>query len=328
MKAQKKILVTGGAGLIGKKLCQTLLDSGHFVTCLDNFFTSSKADISKLARQENFSLIEADITNADSLTALYVDEIYNLACPASPVHYQHDPVKTLMTSVVGVDNLLKLALKNNATILQASTSEVYGDPDISPQPESYPGRVNTIGPRACYDEGKRAAETLMHDYQQTQNADIRIARIFNTYGPGMHPYDGRVVSNFILQALANEEITIYGSGEQTRSFCFIDDLVAGLIALMQTTGAHAPVNLGNPHEVTVLELAEHIIKLTGSKSKLVFMPLPKHDPLQRRPDITRARDLLNWQPATKLSQGLTETIEYFKNLDLSKFTPPTNNKIK
>jgi len=326
MNTLKRILVTGGAGLIGSHLCGQLLDKGHDVICMDNFFTSQKRGIANLLDYHNFELIRHDITQP---ARLEVDEIYNLACPASPVHYQFNPVQTLQTSIAGAMNMLGIARRTRAKILQASTSEVYGDPDISPQPESYRGRVNPIGPRACYDEGKRCAETLFFDYHRMHGVDIRVVRIFNTYGPGQHPYDGRVVSNFILQALNNEDITIYGDGSQTRSFCYVDDLVEAMIRMMNNTEDFiGPVNLGNPEEFTIKQLAEIIIELTGSSSKLVYGPLPADDPTQRRPDISLAKAKLQWQPATNLREGLPKTIEYFKGLNLDHYSRPTLNQIQ
>ena len=312
MHEEKRVLVTGGAGFIGSYLCERLLEQDCDVICADNFFTGSKNNIRHLMDNPRFELLRHDVT-----FPLYVevDEIYNLACPASPVHYQHDPVQTTKTSVHGAINMLGLAKRVNARILQASTSEVYGDPIIHPQTESYWGNVNPIGPRACYDEGKRCAETLFFDYYRQHNIPIRVARIFNTYGPRMHPNDGRVVSNFIVQALKGESITIYGDGQQSRAFCFVDDLVEGLIRLMaapdEVTG---PINLGNPGEFTMLELAEKIIKLSGSKSELVFEPLPADDPKQRQPDIEVAKNILGWQPSIKLDDGLKQTIAYFDTL--------------
>lgn len=307
----KRILVTGGAGFVGSHVCHRLLKEGHEILCVDNFFTGSRANIQELLQDSRFELMRHDVT-----FPLYVevDEIYNLACPASPVHYQHDPVQTTKTSVMGAINMLGLAKRLKARILQSSTSEVYGDPDIHPQTEDYRGHVNPNGPRACYDEGKRCAETLFYDYKRQHNLSIRVARIFNTYGPNMHPEDGRVVSNFIVQALRNEPLTIFGSGNQTRSFCYIDDLVDGLLRLMNTDGVEGPVNLGNPVETTVGELAEIIIELTGSNSKIVSLPLPQDDPRQRCPDITRARKLLNWDPTVDLKSGLSKTIAYFDHL--------------
>lgn len=309
---QKRILVTGGAGFLGSHLCERLVKDGNDVLCLDNFFTGSKQNIAHLIGHPYFELIRHDVT-----FPLYVevDQIYNLACPASPVHYQFDPVQTTKTSVHGAINMLGLAKRTKARILQASTSEVYGDPEQHPQQESYWGRVNPIGPRSCYDEGKRCAETLFFDYHRQHGLDIKVVRIFNTYGPRMHPNDGRVVSNFIVQALRNEEISIYGDGSQTRSFCYVDDLIEGIIRMMATEkGATGPINLGNPGEFTMLELAEKIMHLTGSKSKLVFKPLPMDDPKQRQPDINLAKAKLDWQPQVNLEDGLKETIAYFKKL--------------
>lgn len=310
--ARKRILVTGGAGFVGSHLCDALLAAGHEVLCADNFFTGNKANIENLLDHPYFELIRHDVT-----FPLYVevDEIYNLACPASPIHYQHDPVQTLKTSVHGAINMLGLAKRLKARILQASTSEVYGDPNVHPQPEEYWGNVNPIGPRSCYDEGKRCAETLFFDYHRQFRLPIKVARIFNTYGPRMHPNDGRVVSNFIVQALRGDPITIYGDGQQTRSFCFVSDLVGGLRRLMdapeEVTG---PINLGNPGEFTMIELAEAVIRLTGSASPMVFRPSPVDDPRQRQPDITKARGKLGWEPTIPLEQGLVHTIAYFDTL--------------
>ena len=312
MQNSKTILVTGGAGFLGSHLCDRLVRDGHDVVCLDNFFTGAKRNIEHLIGHPRFELIRHDVT-----FPLYieVDEIYNLACPASPVHYQHDPVQTTKTSVHGAINMLGLAKRLKARIFQASTSEVYGDPAVHPQPESYWGNVNPVGPRSCYDEGKRCAETLFFDYHRQHDLEIKVARIFNTYGPRMHPNDGRVVSNFVVQALQGEAITIYGTGSQTRSFCYCDDLIEGFVRLMnspkEVTG---PVNLGNPGEFTMLELAQLVIDLTGSKSKLVHMPLPQDDPKQRRPDITLAKKELDWEPKVQLREGLAETIGYFDKL--------------
>lgn len=306
----KKILITGGAGFLGSHLCEHLLKDGNDVLCVDNFFTGSKQNIAHLMSHPYFEVMRHDVT-----FPLYVevDEIYNLACPASPIHYQFDPVQTTKTSVHGAINMLGLAKRLKARILQASTSEVYGDPDVHPQPESYWGKVNPIGIRSCYDEGKRCAETLFFDYHRQHGLEIKVARIFNTYGPRMHPNDGRVVSNFVVQALKGEDITIYGTGQQTRSFCYVDDLIDGFVRLMaspaDTTG---PVNLGNPGEYTMLELAENVLRLTDSRSKLVFQPLPQDDPRQRQPDITLAREKLGWQPKVDLADGLTEVIAYFR----------------
>lgn len=305
----RKILVTGGAGFLGSHLCERLLAAGHDILCVDNFFTGSKDNIAHLMANRYFELMRHDVT-----FPLYVevDQIYNLACPASPIHYQFDPVQTTKTSVHGAINMLGLAKRVKARILQASTSEVYGDPEIHPQPESYWGKVNPIGIRSCYDEGKRCAETLFFDYWRQHNLQIKVARIFNTYGPRMHPNDGRVVSNFIVQALNGQDITIYGDGQQTRSFCYVDDLVEVMIRLMESppdfTG---PVNIGNPFEFTMLELAEQVIRLTGSKSQLVFMPLPSDDPKQRQPNISLAKQALGWEPKVQLVDGLKETIAYF-----------------
>lgn len=309
-----RILVTGGAGFIGSHLCKRLLDEGHEVICVDNFFTGSKSNIFDLLDNKRFECIRHDIT-----FPLYIemDQIYNLACPASPVHYQFDPVQTTKTSVHGSINMLGLAKRTKARILQASTSEVYGDPEVHPQSEDYWGRVNPIGRRACYDEGKRCAETLFFDYHRQFEVDIRVARIFNTYGPNMHPDDGRVVSNFVVQALKNEDITIYGDGSQTRSFQYIDDLITGLTALMNNNevGFTGPVNLGNPDEFSIKELAEKTLSLIPeSKSKLIFKPLPEDDPKQRKPDISLAREKLKWEPKVKLEDGLTKTIEYFRDI--------------
>ena len=311
MHQRTRILVTGGAGFIGRHLCTRLVAEGHDVLCLDNFFTGTKDNIAHLLNDPHFELMRHDVT-----FPLYVevDQIYNLACPASPVHYQSDPVQTTKTSVHGAINMLGLAKRTNARILQASTSEVYGDPEIHPQPESYTGNVNPIGPRSCYDEGKRCAETLFFDYKRQHDLGIRVARIFNTYGPNMHPNDGRVVSNFIVQALKGEPITIYGDGSQTRSFCYVDDLVDGLIRLMNANeSVTGPVNLGNPGEFTIKELAELVIAETGAKSDLTFRDLPEDDPLQRCPDITRARQTLSWAPTVPLAEGLKKTVAYFRD---------------
>ena len=310
--ARKRILVTGGAGFVGSHLCDALLAAGHEVLCADNFFTGNKANIEKLLDHPYFELIRHDVT-----FPLYVevDEIYNLACPASPIHYQHDPVQTLKTSVHGAINMLGLAKRLKARILQASTSEVYGDPNMHPQSEEYWGNVNPIGPRSCYDEGKRCAETLFFDYHRQFRLQIKVARIFNTYGPRMHPNDGRVVSNFIVQALRGDPITIYGDGKQTRSFCFVSDLVEGLRRLMDSPeDVTGPINLGNPGEFTMIELAEAVIRLTGSTSRMVFRPAPVDDPRQRQPDITKARGKLGWEPTIPLEQGLVHTIAYFDKL--------------
>jgi UDP-glucuronate decarboxylase len=306
-----RILVTGGAGFLGSHLCERLLAHGHDVLCVDNFFTGSKTNITHLATQPRFELIRHDVT-----FPLYVevDKIYNLACPASPIHYQFDPVQTTKTSVHGAINMLGLAKRVGAKILQASTSEVYGDPEIHPQVESYWGRVNPIGVRSCYDEGKRCAETLFFDYWRQHRLRIKVVRIFNTYGPRMHPNDGRVVSNFIIQALRGDDITVYGDGTQTRSFCYVDDLVEAIIRTMDTPDEFTgPINIGNPREFTMLELAECVLKLTGSKSQIVYKPLPSDDPRQRQPDISLAKKVLDWAPTTELEQGLERTIRYFKD---------------
>ena len=308
----KRILVSGGAGFIGSHLCTRLVNEGHDVICLDNFFTGSKDNIKHLMGNHHFEVVRHDVTYPYSAE---VDEIYNLACPASPIHYQHDPIQTAKTSVMGAINMLGLAMRLDAKILQASTSEVYGDPIIHPQPESYWGNVNPVGYRSCYDEGKRCAETLFMDYYRQNQTRIKIIRIFNTYGPRMLPNDGRVVSNFIIQALNNEDITIYGDGKQTRSFQYIDDLIEGLVRKMDTEDDFTgPVNLGNPNEFPVLELAERVIRMTDSTSKIVFKPLPTDDPKQRQPDIKLAKEKLGWQPTVELEDGLKRMIEYFKNI--------------
>jgi UDP-glucuronate decarboxylase len=306
----KKILVTGGAGFLGSHLCERLLEQGHEVLCVDNFFTGARSNIVHLLSYPNFEIKRHDIT-----FPLYVevDEIYNLACPASPVHYQFDPVQTTKTSVIGAINMLGLAKRVKAKVLQASTSEVYGDPEVHPQVETYWGRVNPIGYRSCYDEGKRCAETLFFDYKRQHSVEIKIARIFNTYGPRMHPNDGRVVSNIVLQALRGADITLYGAGNQTRSFCYVDDLVEGLICLMNSgMDVSGPINLGNPSELTIKQLAESVIDITRSKSRMVYRPLPADDPRQRKPDITLARELLSWTPKIALREGIIRTTEYFK----------------
>ena len=309
---KSRILVTGGAGFLGSHLCDRLIKDGHDVLCLDNFFTGRKQNIVHLIGNPSFELMRHDVTYPMSVE---VDQIFNLACPASPIHYQLDPVQTTKTSVHGALNMLDLALRLKARVFQASTSEVYGDPEQHPQQESYWGRVNPIGPRSCYDEGKRCAETLFFDYNRQHDLDIKVVRIFNTYGPRMHPNDGRVVSNFIVQALKGKNITMYGDGSQTRSFCYVDDLIEGFVRMMATEkGVTGPINLGNPGEFTMLELAEKIIQLTRSKSKLEFMPLPTDDPKQRQPDITLAKENLGWQPKVNLEDGLKETIIYFKKL--------------
>ena len=309
----RKVLVTGGAGFLGSHLCERLLEAGAEVLCVDNYFTGNKDNISTLLENSRFEIMRHDVT-----FPLYVevDEIYNLACPASPIHYQHDPVQTTKTSVHGAINMLGLAKRVGAKILQASTSEVYGDPIVHPQPESYWGHVNPIGIRSCYDEGKRCAETLFFDYYRQHQLEIKVMRIFNTYGPRMHPDDGRVVSNFIVQALKNEPISIYGDGSQTRSFCYVDDLIEGMIRLMNTDPqVTGPVNIGNPNEFTILQLAETVKNMTGSSSKIIFKPLPSDDPQQRQPNIDLARELLDWQPTVDLEQGLAKTIDYFTRLN-------------
>ena len=306
----KKILVTGGAGFIGSHLCKKLIEDGNDVLCVDNYFTGTKKNINELFSNPYFEMVRHDIC-----FPLYVevDEIFNLACPASPIHYQHDPVQTTKTSVHGAINMLGLAKRINVKILQASTSEVYGDPEKHPQDETYWGNVNPIGPRSCYDEGKRCAETLFFDYYRQHNLEIKVVRIFNTYGPNMHPNDGRVVSNFIMQALQNKDLTVYGNGEQTRSFCFIDDLVLGLQKMMSSAKENiGPINLGNPTELKILDLAKKIIKLTNSKSKIINRDLPLDDPIRRKPDISEAKKILNWDPKVDIDDGLKETIEYFK----------------
>ena len=308
----KQVLVTGGAGFLGSRLCEVLVEEGENVLCLDNFYTGSRANIQHLLGKPNFELLRHDVT-----FPLYieVDEVYNLACPASPIHYQHDPVQTTKTSVHGAINMLGLAKRTGAKILQASTSEVYGDPEEHPQSEHYWGHVNPIGPRSCYDEGKRCAETLFFDYRRQHNLPIKVARIFNTYGPRMHPDDGRVVSNFIVQALKGESLTIYGDGSQTRSFCYVDDLVTGLIRLMRSEDdCTGPVNLGNPGEFQIKQLAEKVLALVGSRSNIIYKELPQDDPQQRCPDITLAKDRLNWQPSIALDDGLFRTVEYFRAL--------------
>lgn len=308
----KRILVTGGAGFIGNHLCRRLLSEGNYVICLDNFFTGLREHIADMLDNPNFELVEHDIIEPIDIK---IDQIYNLACPASPPHYQYDPIKTMKTSVLGILNMLELAKKYNATILQASTSEVYGNPLVHPQKETYWGNVNPIGIRSCYDEGKRAAETLMMDYHRQYGVDIRIIRIFNTYGPNMDPKDGRVVSNCIMQAIKGENITIYGDGSQTRSFCYVEDLVEGAIRMMNNKKKFiGPVNLGNPSERTVLDLAEKIIKLTGTSSKITFMPLPSDDPVKRKPDITTAKQELDWEPQIDIIDGLKKTIKYFRSV--------------
>lgn len=306
-----KILVTGGAGFLGSHLCDRLVQQGHHVLCVDNYFTGSKKNIEHLLDHKNFEVIRQDVC-----FPLYVevDQIYNLACPASPIKYQHDPIQTTKTSIIGAYNMLGLAKRTGAKILQASTSEIYGDPEVHPQVEEYWGNVNPIGIRSCYDEGKRAAETLFFDYYRQHNTRIKVMRIFNTYGPRMDAYDGRVVSNFIMQALRGDDITIYGEGDQTRSFCYVDDQIDGMIKLMNTDDSIiGPINIGNPNEFTILQLAKLVIELTGSNSNIIKQELPKDDPKQRRPDITKAKDILNWQPTIELKEGLIKTIEYFRN---------------
>ncbi len=309
---RKRVLVTGGAGFLGSHLCERLLEDGNDVICLDNFFTGTKQNVNHLRDDPHFELLRHDVT-----FPLYVeiDEIYNLACPASPIHYQHDPVQTTKTSVHGAINMLGLAKRTGAKFFQASTSEVYGDPHMHPQREEYWGNVNPIGLRSCYDEGKRCAETLVFDYHRQHNLRVKVARIFNTYGPNMHPNDGRVVSNFIMQALQNQNITLYGDGKQTRSFCYVDDLIEVFVRLMATRDDFTgPVNTGNPHEFTIHQLAEKVIELTGSSSKIEFKPLPSDDPMQRKPDISLAKQELDWEPVVQLEQGLKKTISYFENL--------------
>ncbi|MDT7041527.1 UDP-glucuronic acid decarboxylase family protein [Candidatus Nitronereus thalassa] len=322
--SSKRILVAGGAGFLGSYLCERLLEQGHEVLCVDNFYTGRKENILHLMNHPYFEVKRHDIC-----FPLYIetDEIYNLACPASPLHYQFDPVQTTKTSVHGSINLLGLAKRVKAKILQASTSEVYGDPRVHPQVETYWGNVNPIGQRACYDEGKRCAETLFFDYHRQYHLNIKVARIFNTYGPRMHPNDGRVVSNFIIQALQNKNMTVYGDGSQTRSFCYVDDLISGLILLMESGNEETgPINLGNPHEFTILELAEEVIRLTGSKSKVEFKPLPQDDPALRRPDIQKANKILGWRPKVELKEGLMKTIEYYKS-NFRKNLPRQKNSI-
>ena len=304
-----RILVTGGAGFLGSHLCQRLIDDGQEVVCLDNFFTGRKANIAHLLGHPNFELVRHDVIDPFKIE---VDQIYNLACPASPPHYQYNPIKTVKTSVMGAINCLGLAKRVKARVFQASTSEVYGDPQVHPQPESYWGHVNPIGKRACYDEGKRCAETLFFDYHRENKVDIRVVRIFNTYGPHMLANDGRVVSNFIVQALKGEDLTVYGDGQQTRSFCYVDDFIEGFVRFMAQTETVGPMNLGNPGEFTMLQLAELTVKLVGGKSKIVFKPLPTDDPRQRRPDISLARKILHWEPKVPLEEGLKRTIAYFK----------------
>jgi UDP-glucuronate decarboxylase len=323
MPQVKRILVTGGAGFLGSHLCERLVEQGHDVICLDNFFTSQKTNVAHLLERPNFELVRHDVTHPITLE---VDEIYNLACPAAPGHYQYNPIKTMKTSVLGAINMLGMAKRCRAKILQASTSEIYGDPEVHPQPEDYRGAVNPIGPRACYDEGKRAAETLFMDYHRMHRLNIRIVRIFNTYGPRMHPYDGRVVSNFIRQALCGEDITIFGDGSQTRSFCYRDDLVEGIVRMMNGSDEFVgPVNLGNPGEFTILELAKLVIDGTGSKSKIEHRPLPPDDPTRRQPDITLARKHLGWEPRVPLQEGLRKTIDWFRSIRWDEYRAPTPN---
>ncbi len=323
MSQIKRILVTGGAGFLGSHLCERLVEQGHDVICLDNFFTSQKFNIDHLLENHNFELVRHDVTLP---IWLEVDEIYNLACPAAPGHYQYNPIKTMKTSVMGAINVLGMAKRCRAKVLQASTSEVYGDPEVHPQPESYKGSVNTLGPRACYDEGKRAAETLFMDYHRTNRVNIRIARIFNTYGPRMHPFDGRVVSNFIRQALLGEDITIFGTGQQSRSFYYVDDLIDGFVRMMDSPPDFVgPVNLGNPDEFTILELAEKVIRLTNSTSRIVKRPAVADDPMQRQPVIALAKEKLDWSPKVPLDEGLAKTIAYFRSVRFEDFRAPTPN---
>ncbi len=319
----KRILVTGGAGFLGSHLCERLVADGHDVICLDNFFTSQKSNVAHLLDNANFELLRHDVTHP---IWLEVDEVYNLACPAAPGHYQFNPIKTMKTSVMGAINVLGMAKRCRAKVLQASTSEVYGDPEIHPQPESYRGSVNPVGLRSCYDEGKRAAETLFMDYHRHNRVNIRIVRIFNTYGPRMHPFDGRVVSNFIRQALHGEDITIFGDGSQSRSFCYRDDLIEGIIRMMNGPDDFVgPVNIGNPGEFTIRELADMVIEMTDAKSRIVERPLPADDPTQRQPDITLAKKHLKWEPKVPLKEGLAKTIEWFRGVKLDEFRAPTPN---
>ena len=319
----KRILVTGGAGFLGSHLCEKLVGQGHDVICLDNFFTSQKSNVVHLLEKPNFELVRHDVTHP---LWLEVDEIYNAACPAAPGHYQFNPIKTMKTSVMGAINVLGMAKRCRAKVLQFSTSEVYGDPEVHPQPESYVGHVNPIGPRACYDEGKRAAETLFFDYYRSNKVNIRVIRIFNTYGPRMHPFDGRVVSNFIRQAILGQDITLFGDGMQTRSFCYVDDLINGIMAMMNGPDDFiGPVNLGNPGEFTIKQLAELVIELTGTKSKIVYRPATPDDPKQRKPVIDLAKAKLGWEPQIQLREGLGRTIAYFKSVDMNKFRAPTPN---
>ncbi|MFN3152323.1 UDP-glucuronic acid decarboxylase family protein [Bremerella sp.] len=321
MSQIKRILVAGGAGFLGSRICEELVEQGHDVICVDNFFTSQKSNIVHLLSKPNFEVIRHDIIHP---LWLEVDEIYNMACPAAPGHYQFNPIKTMKTSVMGSINLLGMAKRCRAKYLYASTSEIYGDPEVHPQPETYRGSVNTLGIRACYDEGKRAGETLCMDYHRMNGVKVRIVRIFNTYGPRMHPYDGRVISNFIRQAFTGEPITIYGDGSQTRSFCYRDDLVNGILKLMASDQV-GPINVGNPKEFSIKQLAELVVKLTGSKSEIIYTDLPADDPKQRQPDITLARKYLSWEPTTQLEEGLKQTIDWFKSIDLSQYRPPTPN---
>lgn len=307
-----KILVTGGAGFVGSHLCDHLLEKGHFVVCMDNISTGSHENIKHLINHERFEFVNQDITEPFKLAVGKLDQIYNLACRASPIHYQQFPVETVLANTLGVINLLKVAKYHNSRILQASTSEIYGDPEVHPQTEDYVGNVNCTGPRACYDEGKRIAETLFFDHHREYDVNITLARIFNTYGPRMHENDGRVVSNFIVQALKNKDITIYGSGEQTRSFCYVSDMVEGLYKLMNKEGEKGPINIGNPAELTIADMAKLIIELTGSESKIIYKELPKDDPRRRQPDITKAKEILQWKPTIELKDGLIRTINYFK----------------
>ncbi len=323
MASLKRILVTGGAGFLGSHLCERLVDQGHDVVCLDNFFTSQKTNVAHLLERPNFELLRHDVIEP---ILLEVDQIYNLACPAAPGHYQYNPIKTTKTSVMGSINVLGMAKRCRARVLQASTSEVYGDPEVHPQVETYRGSVNPLGPRACYDEGKRVAESLCMDYHRMHRVQVKIVRIFNTYGPRMHPFDGRVVSNFIRQALRGEDITLFGDGQQTRSFCYRDDLIEGMLRMMDTPDDFVgPVNLGNPGEFTMRELADLILAQTGSKSQIVFEPLPQDDPTRRQPNIDLARAKLGWEPTVSLRDGLAKTIEWFRALDWSQYRPPTPN---
>lgn len=323
MPTIQRVLVTGGAGFLGSHLCERLVAAGHDVICLDNFFSSQKSNVAHLLNEANFELIRHDITNT---IYLEVDQIYNLACPAAPGHYQYNPIKTTKTSVMGAINVLGMAKRCRAKVLQASTSEVYGDPEVHPQTEQYRGNVNPIGPRACYDEGKRAAETLFMDYHRMNNVKVRIARIFNTYGPRMHPFDGRVVSNFICQAIEGRDITIFGDGSQTRSFCYRDDLVEGLIRMMNSEDdLVGPMNLGNPEEYTIMELANMIVELTGTRSQLVHRTLPVDDPTRRRPDISLAKEKLGWEPKMAVREGLQQAVAWFESIDISLYRAPTPN---